>query len=136
MFRNVGRIYFFIFSIQNIKSKLLDYFFFKFFPIIFLMGSLFFPNYIYINSLFFVILSGCPLVFHDLTRLFLRTESIYYPFFIDEIYCCFVVVYSVRRVFISNTIRIYFINIYNAINEYNQRQTHYLSSMFLTQFDI
>ena len=71
---------------------------------------------------------------HDLMQLLQHTESIYI-FFIDSIFWCFGVFYSVRRIYIwSTTIDSdLFYEICNTRNEHNGRQTHYLLIDFSNQ---
>ena len=74
------------------------------------------------------------LFLHDLMRLLQHIESIYH-LFIDRVFDTF---------FLSNQENLYMINhdsdlfydIYNAINEDNRRQTHYLLLILPNYFDI
>ena len=127
MFWDVGRIYFLIFPMQNIKNKrsffsvfFQSFFFFWWviycFLVIFIDKSLNFCYSFRMSSSFFMIYCDC----YSILKAFI-------VFFIDKIY-----------LFLCNWENLYMIHlslnwfycICNAINDYNQRQNHYLSLMF------
>ena len=103
MFWNISRIYFFIFSIQNIKCNCYIIFlkFFSnhllipsanFFPVIFIYKSF---NLCCSLWIFFLFL-------YNLTRLLRRIKA-FAVFFIDRIYCCLFIFYPVKRICIWST---------------------------------
>ena len=153
-----GRIYFFFFSIQNIRSSYsiiiiqnirssysiisiqnirssCSTMFLKIFPII--SNGKFLPSQLclFIKGLIFVFLSECfpiPSWFNAIVTAYWKHLS----FFIDGIYCCFFC-------FLSNQENLYMMHhnsdlfyIYDIINEHNWRQTHYLSLILPSYFEI
>ena len=109
MFWNISRIYFFIFSIQNIKCNCYIIFL-KFFPIIFWFHLLISSQlFLFIKALIYAVLCGSFFLFlYNLTRLLRRIKA-FAVFFIDRIYCCLFIFYPFKRICIwSTTIGTYF----------------------------
>ena len=110
MFGIISRIYFFFFSIQNIKSNCYIIFV-KFYLIIFFWCKIysftvtFFSkelNFCYSLRIFFLFL-------HDLTRLLQRIKNIFYLFYWWQLLLLFLFFYPIRKICIRlTTNRIYF----------------------------
>ena len=60
----------------------------------------------------------------------------FFIFFIERIYFCFFAFYPIRRIYIRYQYSDLLYGIYNTINEHNQRQSFYFSSIFLNHFEI
>ena len=136
MFWNINKKKKIFLSIQNIKSNCYIIFL-KLFSIIFFCSKMcpFSVIYIFIKGLVFV----------NLCRLFLisswfnATVAAYRKHLLSFLLMRFIVTFC----FLSNQENVYlihhgldlFYDIYNTINDYNQRQTHYLSSI-LNYFDV
>ena len=137
MFWNISSIYFFFFSIQDIKSN--NYIIFlKFFSIIFFWWKIYpFPViFIYKRFIF-----GYSLrIFFLIFSWFNATVTAYWKHLLSF----FLIGFIVAVCFLSNQENLYMIHqdsdlyydVYNAINEYNQRQTHYFSLNLSMYFDI
>ena len=117
------------FNMQNIRA-IVTLFFPIFFQIYFSDGK-FIPSqlYLFIKELILLLFQNVSLFLHDLMWLLQRTENIYCDFLLME--------FILALLFLSNQDNLYmihhnsdlFYDIYNAINEHNQKQTHYFSSI-------
>ena len=133
----MGRIYFSFFNLENVKNNKFIIFV-NFVPIIFFLRVIYsflvvsiYKRYIYIYIFFF---GG---VFFNLlvTRLLQHVESIYDFFYQWVLFLFFCFLLNQRKiVYMIHLDLDSFHDIYNIINEHNQRQSHCLSLIFLTQF--
>ena len=120
MFSNISRIFFYFFSIQNIKSNCYIVFF-KLFPIIFSWWKIsFFPvMFIYKRFNFCYSFRMFSYLFMASSDSALKAFSL---FFIDRIHCCFFI-------FLSNQQNLYMIHhdldfIYDIFNVKNEHNHH------------
>ena len=107
MFWNVGRTYFLIFCIQNIKSNHGPTFF-KLFSFIFFCCVI--HSFPIIKGLIFDFFSVFFQIFYDLTEFLQRIEGIYYLFLLMGFIVAYLFFCPIRRNYIwSIAIKIYFI---------------------------
>ena len=127
MFLDVSRIYFFFFSIQNIKNNCYI-FFLKFFQIIFLWWKIdfFLVIFIYIRFNFCYSFSMFPYLF----MIYRYCSSIMKASIISSIdmisCCCFCFLSNQENLYMIHHNSDLFYSISNTTNEYNQGQNHYL----------
>ena len=128
-FLNTSRMYLFFFSMQNINSNCLITFL-KFFPIIFFWWKIIpSPLYSFIKDLSLVILSG----FFPISSWFYATATACCKHLLSFYWLNLLLLFC----FLSNQENLHmiqhdfdlFYDIYNTINQYNRRQTHYISSI-------
>ena len=132
MFRNINRIYFFLFCIKILRA-IVTLFFSNFFQSSFSDGK-FIPSqlYLFIKGLIFVILCGSFFISLPCNVTVTVYRKHLLSFLLIGFIVAFFVFYLIRRIYIwSTTFGNLFYDIYNTITEHNQRQTHYLSSILL-----
>ena len=120
---NVGRIYFLVFSVQNIKSNR-EVIFHNFSPIIFfrwVIGYISFQLYLFVKDLIFLIPSRFSLLFSR----FKASVTAYWKYFLSFLLIGFIVAFLY---FIQSGESMYdpprfgfFYDIFNTTNEHNQR---------------
>ena len=125
-----------LFQLKTIKSNFCIIFL-KFFPIIISWWNLFsFPvmfiyntvNFCHPSMIFFLFL-------HELTRLLQYIENICYFFYWWDLLLHFLFLSNQENLYMTHHDSDLINDIYNTINQHNQRQTHYLSYI-LNYFDI
>ena len=127
MFWIISRTYFFLFSMQNIKSNW--YIIFSFFPIVFFLME----NWFLSISIFFIkgLLFACP--FRIFSYFFIITSydcySVWKAFIIFfywwELLLLFLFLCSQDNLYMIHHDSNLFYDIYNTINKHNPRQTDY-----------
>ena len=107
MFWDIGRIYFFFFNIQNIKSNSVSHIyiiFLKFFPIIFFWWKIYSFPVIFQFLLFFAYLCW---VLHDLTQALQRIENILLSFLLMRFIAAFLFLSNQENYIWSTKILVY-----------------------------
>ena len=116
LFWNIGKIYFSFLACKALTAVV------RLFFSNFIMGYLFFPSFIYLLKVWFLLFFEDLFLFlHDLTQLLHRIESIFYFFYwLDLLLFFFVFFYPIKRIYLQfhhNSDLLY--DIYNTINEHN-----------------
>ena len=135
MFWNIGRIYFFLFSIQNIKSNC-SIILLKLFRIIFFCWK-FIPSqiWLFIKDLIFVIL----LEYFSTSSWFNATVKAYWKylfFLLARFIVVFLLFSNQKNLFMIHHNQDLFYDIYNKLNEHNRIETTYLPLILANCFNI
>ena len=120
---NVGRTYFFVFSVQNIKSNC-EVIFHNFSPIIFfrwVIGYVSFQLYLFVKHLIFVIPSRFSLLFSRFKASVTVYWKYFYLFYWLDLLLPFCILSSLESLCMIHPDLDFFNDIFNTTNEHNQR---------------